>query len=45
MVLGCKGPKELFQQQFKGRVYTVNEVESNLWQIMLLNENAETETA
>ena len=45
MVLGCKGPKELFQQQFKGKVYTVNELESNLRQIMLLNGNAETETA
>ena len=43
-VLGSKGPKALFQQQIKGKVYITSELEDNLKQIMVLNEDTETET-
>ena len=37
-VLNSKGPKELFQQQHKGKVLTISELEENLKQIMALND-------
>lgn len=41
-VLQSHGPKELFQLQFRGKQYTVGELEMNLRTILDLNENSDS---
>ncbi|MES9884866.1 MAG: hypothetical protein ABW185_28810 [Sedimenticola sp.] len=42
-ILGSKGPKELFQQQHKGKIFSIDQLEEHLKQILILNEDTETE--